>query len=52
VSSTVDVEGRRPVDAAPHAAHEILAHARGMTVLCKLRVKPRKLESELVKSSW
>src|SRR6266487_1092795 len=32
VPDTVDVEGRRAIDAAPHAAHEVLAEPLGVGV--------------------
>ena len=48
VPDTVDVEGRRSVDAAPNAAHEVLAHARGMDVSGELCVEPLDVEPELL----
>src|SRR5436190_2125383 len=37
---TIDVEGRRPVHAAPHPAHEILADPCSVNVLGQLSVEP------------
>ena len=46
VTPSVDEKRGRPVDAAAHAAHEVLAHTRLMRGIFELALKPRGIEAE------
>ena len=48
----IDVEGRRAVHAAAHAAHEVLVDASCVEVLNQLSVEHVEIELELSRQRW